>query len=150
MRLLRIVPAILAATLWASPASAQVVPGAPRFQPITASLSDALAVIKAPNLVGVFLFVPPAEAPAALAAYLLRDHAGLKRFVRRAEKDIAAFKAISRWDKLVFLHLVGMGIDGGSAGGKTLSKKWVAHVQELTLVPSLDYREIAMRRGSRK
>lgn len=149
MRLLRIVPAFLAAALWVSPAGAQGVPGSPRYQPITVPLSDALAVIKEPMLVGVFMFVAPAEAPAALASYLIRNHAGLKRFVRRAEKDVAAFKAISRWDKLVFLHLVGMGIDGSRVGGKRLSKKWVARVQDLTLVPSRDYREIALRRGGR-
>lgn len=149
MKILDIVSALLALMLWALPASAQPVPGAPQYQRITAPLSEALAVVKAPDLVAVFLFVPPAEAPAALASYLIRNHAGLKRFVRRAENDISKFKAISRWDKLVFLHLIGMGIDGGTHRGKGLSKKWVERVQDLTLVPSLDYRDIVMRRGGR-
>ncbi len=147
MRLAGIVSTILVTALWAAPASARPMPGTPRFQPITAPLSEALVVIKAPKLVGVFLFVPPAEAPAALASYLIRDLAALKRFVHRAEKDIKRFRAISRWDKLVFLHLVGLGIDGGRVGGKSVPKKWVQRVQELTLVPSLDYRDISMRRG---
>ena len=148
MRTFGLLAGALAAALWAAPAAAEPLAGTPRYQPIAPALTEALAAIEDSALVGVFLFVAPGDAPVAFAAYLLRDHAALKRFVKKVEQDAKRVKVISRWDKLVCLHLVGMGVDSHRpAGGKTLSKKWVARVQDLTLSQSAQYQDIVDRRG---
>ncbi len=141
---------MLAVAVWAAPVAAQPLTGTPRVQRVSPAVIEALAAIRARALVGIFRFVAPSEAPTALADYLLRDHAKLKRFVKKLEKDLKKFRAISRWDKYVCLHMVGLGLNRSSPGtGKMLSKKWIARVQELTLVPSLPHRELAMRRGGK-
>ncbi|MFH2202844.1 MAG: hypothetical protein ABIJ96_07005 [Elusimicrobiota bacterium] len=140
---------LLAAALWATAAAVAEPPrGAPRMEQLNPSLSEALTAIKQRPLEGAFLFIPAADSSAAMAAYLLRDHATLKRFVRKAEKDIKRVRAITRWDKMVCLHLVAMGVDNaGPDGGPRLSPKWVARVQELTLAQSVAYQDMLIKRG---
>lgn len=129
---------------------AEEVSGTPQYQPIAPALSHALHAIDADAVVGVFLFVNPNDGPVALANYLVRDHQALKKYVKSLEKDVKSAQAVSRWDKLVCLHMVALGVDRSvSAKGKVLSKKWAARVQNLTLTPSLNYSEILMRRGGR-
>jgi hypothetical protein len=132
-----------------APLCAEQMSGAPRVEPLGAALQEALRVVKNESLAGIFMFVDPQDAPAAFAAFLLRDHKALKVFVKRAEKDVKKVRAISRWDKYVFLHMVGFGLDGAmSVSGKNLSKKWIKRIQDLTLVPSLNYRDVVMKRGA--
>lgn len=143
-----LIASVLAGTVCSAPLYAEQLPGTPQFQQITPQLKEALSAIKSRSLVGVFLLIEPQQAPIALAAYLLRDHAALKRFIKKVERDLKKYKAISRWDKLTALHMIAMGVDRGSpTTGKKLSKKWIVRVQELTLAPSVPHPDL-MRRGS--
>ena len=109
----------------AVPAAAQYAggqsPAAPNI--IDMSVVEVLVAIERPELAGIFTYVPEPQLAVAMADFLLRDQASLKRFIKKGEKDLKQAKAVNQWDKEVYLHLVAAGSGGMSIPGVQPMKK---------------------------
>lgn len=100
---------------------------------IDSSLMEALVAMDRPELAGIFAFVPDADARVAMADFLLRDPAALKRFIKKAERDLREAKAVNVWDKEVLLHIVAATAEGGIPGVPQPKKETLSRVSALSL-----------------
>ncbi|MBI2362011.1 MAG: hypothetical protein HYV15_01310 [Elusimicrobia bacterium] len=113
------------------------------------SLMEALVAVDRPELAGVFAYVPPEQDAVAFADFLLRDRAGLKAFLKKAEKDRKAFGVINAWDKDVCLHLVAATAGGGAPMGlRPLSKSQLDRVSRLSLAGGVTLQFLVERRAA--
>ena len=120
-------------------------PSAPNI--INMSLMDALVAIKHPELAGVFSFVPDGQSTMAMADFLMRDHASLKRFLKAAEADQKKLKMINGWDKEVCLHIVAAASNQTvPPGAERLSKSLYDRVSMLSLAQGMPLQVIMQRR----
>ena len=140
--------ALLIALLAAAPAVARAQGAVPTSsQMVSLSLVDTLVSIDEADLAGLFAFIPGPQAPMALAHYLMKNRAALKRFLKKVEKDFKKAKAINEWDKDVLLYLVGLNSASRLPFGmERLPKKLTGRVNELALKPALPLGMIQQRK----
>ncbi|MBI4424992.1 MAG: hypothetical protein HY554_14765 [Elusimicrobia bacterium] len=119
----------------------------PQF--LSLSLMDALVVVGGEGLAGVFSFVPEAQAPTAFAIYLLHYPKALKRFLKRAAKDLKNAGGINEWDRNVFATLQQFAGEGSTppVGVKPLSESVRMQVAEFVLARPLSLQELMVLRG---
>lgn len=134
-----------------SPARAQE-PRVPSMdQVINLSLVEALVAVGAADLAGVFGFIPEERTAMAMADYLLRDRKGLKRFIKKGQRDLRELGGVNEWDKQVYLFLVGMTSSGAlPAGVRPLSAKTINGIQQLGLARPLSLQEMTVARSARR
>lgn len=126
---------------------------APIQQPqmLDLNLMEALIAAGAVDLAGVFGFVPPESAPAALADYLLHDRKALKRLLKKERKDIKEAGGINAWDKMVFISLLQIHNAGlVPPGVERLSKKEELEVSDIVLARAMSLQEMNATRGARR
>lgn len=145
-------PAVLGTLLLAGGAArAQFQLGAgaaPQPGIINMSLMEALVVIRRPELAGVFSYVPEAQSTVAMADYLLRDPASLKRWVKKAEADLDKLKVVDGWDKEVCLHIVAAAPLGTAPpGAKPLPKRLFDRIARISLAQAVPLQVILQRRA---
>lgn len=141
--------AVLLGVLSGTQGSAQYLGGTAPSAPniINMSLMDALVAIKHPELAGVFSFVPDSQAPMAMADFLMRDHASLKRYLKMVEADRKKLQIITAWDKEVCLHIVAAASNQNlPPGTERLSKRLTDRVSSLSLAPGMPLEVVMQRR----
>lgn len=147
--------AVLAALLLApafggARAAAQYMGGAAPSAPgiISMSLMEALVAVEHPELAGIFAYVPEQQTAVAMADFLMRDHASLKRYLKRVEKDARKLKVVNGWDKEVCLHIVAATANHTvPPGAKPLKKSLYDRVSNLSLAQGVSLQIILQRRA---
>ena len=149
-------PAVLAAVCLAAaaPSAAQqapaAAPGLDMPQPsqiINLNVLEALAVIQAEDLAGVFAYIPEANAAPALAHYLLYNKSALKRFIKKSESDLKELGVINEWDKQVCAYMIGLHSSGIlSEKAHANSGSFIDRISTLSAAPGLPLSEISLRR----
>ncbi len=130
----------------AGPAAAQrEIPSSPTI--INLNLMEALVAIDRTDLVGIFTFVPQKRTSLAMADFLLRNRKALRKFVKKAERDLKQVQGINEWDKGVFLYLVGMSSGRLPSGVKALSRGWTDRINTLSLAQPLPLSIMVQRRS---
>lgn len=153
--LLLLAPALAAAAgtarRAAAPAEASAAASAPAdgVGMVDASLIEALAAIKKPEVAGVFSFVSEKDSPFAFADLLARDRRSLKRYLKKLDKDEKAAHGLTPWDHEVCASLVNL---YASPLAKTFGKpdeKWLSKINECMLTPALPLSQIVAARRKR-
>jgi hypothetical protein len=140
---------ILAAAALAQGPAPKALPS-PAQQPqqiVNLSLVEALSAVEKPELAGIFGFVPEANAPFALADFLMRDRSSLKRFIKKCREDYKVAQGVNAWDKQVLLFLVGLNGSAPMMGLKPMPESWMDRVNDLALAPGLPLQIIVQRRS---
>ncbi|MDE2491061.1 MAG: hypothetical protein KGM24_09435 [Elusimicrobia bacterium] len=153
--LLLLAPALAAAAGAASRAAAPAEASSSAAAPadgvgmVDASLIEALAAIKKPEVVGVFSFVSEQDSPFAFADLLARDQASLKRYLKKLDADKKAANGLTAWDHDVCASLVNLYASPlASTFGKP-APKWLSKVNECVLAQALPLSAIVDARRKR-
>ena len=112
------------------------------------NLIEALVAIKSERLGMIFSFVPEDRSALAFANFLMADHKALKMFLGVKERQWKKFKGIARWDKQVFLLLVGMNSQTELPPGiERLPEKLSSRVNELALAQGYELEEMRLQQA---
>lgn len=133
-------------------ARAQYMGGAAPSAPgiISMSLMEGLVAIKHPELAGVFAYVPESQTAVAMADFLMRDHAALKKFLKKVEAEQKALKLVNGWDKEVCLHIVAATSNRTvPPGAEALSKGLFDRVSLMSLAQGVPLELLIQRRAAR-
>lgn len=135
-----------------SPAAAR--PGqplpVPQQQMLDLSLLEALVAVDGKDLAGVFGFVPESAAAPAFSDYVMHNGSALKRFIKKAKRDIKETGGINLWDRAVFMYVLQInGLPALPPGMQKLSKSQEYDVSGFVLAKGLTLGQMAAARSAR-
>lgn len=145
-------PGWAAAALTAAIAAAPALPktASAQTQIINLSLVEALVAVGAPDLAGIFAFIPDNQSAMAMADYLMRNGRALKRFIKKGEKDYKDVQGINDWDRQVYLYLINMqGATAALSGTEVIPRGWMSRIHTLSLVPAYPLQMMVQKRAAR-
>jgi hypothetical protein len=134
-----------------APAETSAYAGAPAdgIGMVSASLIEALAAIKKPEVAGVFAFVSEKDSPFAFADLLARDRRSLERYLNKLDADKKVANGLAPWDHEVCASLVNLYASPMAGTFGKPSKKWLSKINECVLAPVLPLSTIVAARRKR-
>ncbi|MHB2025595.1 MAG: hypothetical protein ACYCPQ_02980 [Elusimicrobiota bacterium] len=111
---------------------------------------EALAAAGRPELAGIFAYVPDADTSAAFADLIVHDHAALRRFMIRLEKDAKDVSGISSWDHDAVAYALSIYASPAAATVKKPSSADLSRLKALLTAPTMSLEEMTARRALKK
>ena len=126
-------------------------PPPPPQQMLDLSLLEALVSVGASDLGGLFGYMPEQAMAPAFSDYLMHSSSALKRFMKKANRDIKETGGINGWDRQVFMYVMQLnGLPALPPGMRKLSKSVEYDISGFVLARPLSLQQMAAARVGRR